>query len=224
MLKMELKEGTRVVTTDGKEVGKINRFVIDPVTNEVTHIVVQKGWLLTEDKVVPLDKVNTATEHDVVLSETVNDFDDLPPFEETHFIRADGEETDRTTAGESSRLRVAPAYYWYPTGGYLGFPASGIGYENWPQVEVKQNIPEDTVALKEGSKVVSSDDKHVGNIEQLFVDLDSNRATHFLISQGVLFKDRKVVPARWVKTIAEDSVHLAVTSTVLENLPSYKPD
>jgi sporulation protein YlmC with PRC-barrel domain len=112
----------------------------------------------------------------------------------------------------------------YPTAGYLGFPASGIGYENWPQVEMKQNIPEDTVALKEGSKVVSSDDKHVGNIEQLFVDPDSNRATHFLISQGTFFKDRKVVPARWVKTIKEDLVQLAVASNVLENLPPFKSD
>jgi len=224
MLKMELKEGTRVVTVDGKEVGKINRFAIDPVTDEVTHIVVQKGWLLTEDKVVPLDKVNSASEHDVILNENVDDFEDLPPFEETHFVRVDGDDVDTPVTDESPHVRVAPAYYWYPPSGYLGVPASGIGYENWPQVATKQNIPDETVALKEGSKVISSDDRHVGNVERLMVDTASNRATHFLISQGLLFKDRKLVPAHWVKTMEEDKVYLAVSSNVLENLPSYKSE
>lgn len=45
---MELKEGTDVVTASGDQVDRINRFVLHPVTNEVTHIVVQKGWLLPD--------------------------------------------------------------------------------------------------------------------------------------------------------------------------------
>jgi uncharacterized protein YrrD len=46
--------------------------------------------------------------------------------------------------------------------------------------------------------------------------------THFLISQGILFKDRKLVPVHWVKSVGEDSVSLAVSSQVLERLPSYQ--
>ena len=66
---MELREGTRVFTPGGEEVGRVNRFVLDPATNEVTHIVIQKGWLLPEDKVVPFDLVRSATEERVVLNE-----------------------------------------------------------------------------------------------------------------------------------------------------------
>ena len=57
-----------------------------------------------------------------------------------------------------------------------------------------RNIPEGTIALKEGAKVVTSDDKHVGNVERVFVDASADKATHFLITQGVFFKARKVVP------------------------------
>jgi uncharacterized protein YrrD len=224
MLKMQLKEGTRVVTSNGKEVGKVNRFVIDPVTNEVTHIVVQKGWLLAEDKVVPLDKVNVADEHDIILNESLDDFNELPPFKETHFVQAGGSDMPAPGPDDPPHLRVSPAYYWYPPAGYLEVPGSGIGYENWPHMVTKENIPEETVALKEGSKVISSDGSHVGNVERLFVEKDSNRATHFLISQGLLFKDRKLIPAYWIKTMEEDKVYLAVSSTILENLPSYKDD
>lgn len=222
--KIELKEGTRVVTADGKDVGKLNRFVIDPITNEVTHIVVQKGWLLTEDKVVDIKDVASATEENVILSKDLHNFDDLPPYTETHFIRAYEGDLSAPQPDDPPETRVVPMYYWYPPAGYLAFPASGIGYDNWPKMQVKENIPDDAVALKEGSRVMSSDDKHVGNIERLFVDKDSNRATHFLISHGTLFKDRKLIPTHWVKTIREDKVQLGVSANVLETLPSYKTD
>jgi hypothetical protein len=89
-------------------------------------------------------------------------------------------------------------------------------------VVTTQNIPADTIPLREGVDVISSDGKHVGDVERLFVEPDSARATHFVMSQGLLFKDRKLVPAHWVKSADEDKVHLTVTSSVLERLPSYE--
>lgn len=216
---MELKEGTSVFTASGEEVGKINRFVLDPSTNEVTHIVVQKGWLLPEDKVVPLRMISSATEERVVLDEDTGNFDQLPPFEEAHYVELT--EDDTSLAGNST-YRHAPAYYLYPPSGYIGYPAHGLGYYGWPPVETVQNIPGNTIPLKEGSNVISSDDKHVGDVERLFVDPDSKRATHFLISQGLLFKDRKLVPADWVRSVEEDRVNLAVPSRLLERLPAYE--
>jgi uncharacterized protein YrrD len=216
---MELKEGTSVFTASGEEVGKINRFVLAPATNEGTHIVVQKGWLLPEDKVVPLRMISSATEERVVLNEDTGDFEQLPPFEETHYVELT--EAD-TGPGKQPTYRYAPGYYWYPPAGYIGYPTYGLGYYGWPPVETVQNIPGDTIPLKEGSNVISSDDKHVGDVERLFVDPDSKRATHFLISQGLLFKDRKLVPADWVRSVEEDRVNLAVPSRLLERLPAYE--
>lgn len=217
--KVEVKEGTRVYTSGGKEVGKINRFILDPTTNEVTHVVVQKGWLLTEDKVVPFEMVASASEDKVVLNENIDDFNQLPPFEERHFIHAAGEDI-RSTA--YSNYKTFPGYYWYPPHGYIGYPAYGLGYAAWPPVETRRNIPENTVPLKEGTDVISSDGEHVGDVERLFVEPDANHTTHFVISQGLLFKDRKLVPAGWVKSIEEDKVHLAVPSKLLEKLPPYE--
>jgi uncharacterized protein YrrD len=215
-MKLELQEGTSVFTASGEEVGKINRFVLDPETNEVTHIVVQKGWLFAEDKVVPIDWVSSATEEKVTLNENTNDFDQLPPFEETHFIEVPEE---GTKPADYPTYRYAPAYYWYPPAGYIGYP---VGYYGWPPMETQRNIPADTVPLREGSDVISSDGEHVGDIEEIFVDSDSNRITHFLISEGLLFKERKLVPAHWVSSEEEDKVHLNVSSQMLERLPAYR--
>lgn len=220
-MKLELKEGTSVFTSDGEEVGKINRFVLDPVTNEVTHIVIQRGWLLPEDKVLPFEMVGSATEEKVVLNEDVKDFDQLPPFEETHFVEVP-EEGERSAVSKRPSYRYTPAYYWYPPHGFIGYPGYGLGYYAWPPVETQRNIPENTIPLREGANVMSSDGKHVGDIEQLFVEPDSNRTTHFLISQGLLFKDHKLVPSQWVRSVEEDKVHLTVSSHFLERLPEYE--
>jgi uncharacterized protein YrrD len=229
MMKLELREGVGVFTPGDEQVGKVNGFVLDPETNEVTHIVVQKGWLLPEDKVVPFEMIRSATEDKLVLNEEANNFDELPPFEQSHYIQpqdadlAPGEQRNRVGQGDIGRPTApgpafAPAYYWYPPYGYLGNP---VGYYGWPPMVTQRNIPEDTIPLKEGTDVMSSDDKHVGDVERLFIESGSNKVTHFVISQGLLFKDRKLVPAHWVRSVDEDKVHLVVASELLERLPSY---
>lgn len=219
---IELKEGMSVVTRGGEEVGRVNRFVLDPATNEVTHIVIQKGWLLPEDKVVPFELVSSTSEDSLILSDEVGEFDKLPPFEETHFIRVTDDDPGDPVPSNQPAYQYAPAYYWYPSHGYTGFPGFGPGYYPTPVTETKRNIPEDTIALQEGTDVISSDGEHVGDVERLLIEPESNKATHFLISQGMLFKDRKLVPVHWVRSVEEDKVHLAVSSRLLERLPAHQ--
>ena len=219
---IELKEGMSVVTPAGEEVGKVNRFVIDPATNEVTHIVIQKGWLLPEDKVVPFPLVGSTSEDRLVLSDEVGDFEQLPPFEEIHFIPADEGAPLDPSSGTQPAYRYAPAYYWYPSHAGTGFPGFGPGYYPTGLTETTRNIPADTIPLQEGTDVISSDGEHVGDVERLFVEPESNRATHFLISQGMLFEDRKLVPVHWVRSVEEDKVYLAVSSRLLERLPAHQ--
>jgi Uncharacterized protein conserved in bacteria len=209
---IELKEGMSVFTPSGQQVvGKINRFVLDPVTKEVTHVVIQKGWLLPEDKVLPFQMVTPGTGDRIVLKEEAGNPEKLPPFEEKYFVRAEEEAVGLIA---HPTLQSDSTYYWYPA------------YERENPVEqsvqTHRNIPENKILLKEGAHVISADGEHVGDIERLLVEPDSNKATHFLISQGLLFKDRKLIPAHWVKTLEEDKVHLAVPSRLLEHLPSYK--
>ena len=248
MLKMELREGTEVYTPNNDQVGRVTGFVLDPSTNEITHLIIQKGWLFAEDRVIPFDMVRSAGEDRVVLKDEIQDINQLPLYEETHFIRTRDagvqrrddpglpmdrpigmstyDETNRdpiTETGTSRDVtpgyRPAPAYIWYPPSGYVGYP---VGYYGWPYMEKTRNIPEGTVPLKEGTDVISSDDKHVGDVERVLVDPDLNRATHLIISQGLLFKDRKLVPAHWVRSAEEDKVHLSVSSEMLEDLPAYE--
>lgn len=216
---MQFKEGTNVYTADGEKAGEIERVVIDPLTDEVTHIVVKKGFIFTEEKVVPVRLVKKASEERVDLR-VIEDLDVLPPLKEEHYVPI--YETEETPQGDT--------YYWYPPygvtwwnpTGYLHYPAP-FGFSEPPYVvRTEEHIPAGTVALEEGAKVIANDDERIGDVERVLADADSERVTHFVISQGFLLTEEKVVPTTWVKDISEDEVHLAVGSRLIDALPAYE--
>jgi uncharacterized protein YrrD len=198
---MEFKKDTDVFTAHDEQVGQIDRVVIDPRTKEITHVVVRKGWLFTEDKVVPIEMIGGATQERVTLSQDVSDLQNLPDFEETHYLPLNEAGVPRTS---TTPKHYVPRTYWYPQ-----------------VVETEQHIPEGTIALKEGAKVITAEGDQVGNIEELVIDSTTGRVTHLVISQGLLFKERKLVPSDWINTVEEDEVHLVVRSGTLNSLHPF---
>src|SRR5690606_28706284 len=83
---MQIREGVQVFTDDGDRVGVVDRVVVDPASKDVTHLVVRKGVLFIEDKVIPMDKVHIVLEDRVTLREDVGDLNELPDFEESYFV------------------------------------------------------------------------------------------------------------------------------------------
>ena len=77
--------------------------------------------------------------------------------------------------------------------------------------------------MKEGAEVISADGERVGTVEEVLTNRDLNRATHLVISEGWLFKEKRVIPVDWIRDMSEDSVHLAVKASVLARVPAYQP-
>jgi uncharacterized protein YrrD len=214
---MKLKEDAKIVTANGEEIGRLERVVIDPGSQRVTHIVIRKGTLFTEDKVVPIDMIDTADEEEVRLRDEAVDPELLPSYEVEEYIPLEAE-----PGSASSSWGYVPTFYWYPPLGQappLGHPGYGIPPY---AVETERNVPDYTVSLKEGADVISADGEKVGDVSQVMVDPDSEKVTHFLISEGMFFKDKKLIPVHWVAEVAEDEVHLAVDSALMERLPEYR--
>jgi sporulation protein YlmC with PRC-barrel domain len=107
---MQFKANAEVITTDGDKVGEIDRVVIDPKTDTITHIVIREGFLFTSDKVVPVDWITVTGEDSIVLNASKDKVNTLPDFEETHYVRREDSHYPED---------YAPAYYWYP------IPATG---------------------------------------------------------------------------------------------------
>ena len=199
---MEFKDGTSVYTADGENAGSLHRVVIDPTTREVTHIVVQKGLLFKEDKVVPVDKIASTSHEKVDLNCSFEELKLMSPLEVAHYVPL--------SESSEGRQNLDPL----AGGMYGGSPSTRNVI-----MEVKRSIPDELVALKEGARVVSADDQHVGNIEHVFTESETGTVTHFIVTQGLILPTRKTLPIEWVKLITDDEVYLTVDAQNVEALP-----
>ena len=171
---MLFKQGTDVFSSDNDKIGTLDRVVMDPKTKEVSHIIVREGFLFTEDKVVPMDLVGSVTEDRIALQGSREHLDELPVYEETHYVRPD----TTTDEGEVS----SDTLYWYPPvdwtiGGYGRYPASFFPQSLYVQ-KIEKNIPEGMIALAQGAKVISEDGEQVGNIDLVYEAVGLSRVSY----------------------------------------------
>lgn len=209
------------MTRDGEEAGKIKRVVIDPETKEATHIVVQKGFLLKEDRVIPMSLVGKTNEENLKLRADSGNLDSFPEFEESHYIAT--EMTQQSAAHSSSGIG---SLYWYPPVAAQWATDTQSNARTTSKAYIKettQNIPTDTVALKEDASVYGSDDELIGNLETVITKTPEDKVTHLLVSQGLIWTGKKLVPATWISHVGEEKVTLSVSSEFIEGLPNYHP-
>lgn len=84
---MNLDLGSTVVSSDGQDVGRVDRIFFDTDRMTVRQFVVHKGLLLTEDRIVARRDVDyIEPDHTVHLKLTANEVHQLQPFVQTeHF-------------------------------------------------------------------------------------------------------------------------------------------
>jgi sporulation protein YlmC with PRC-barrel domain len=212
---MQFKQNASVYTVEGKEVGRIDRVVLNPRTLEVTHIVVRnKGLFFTDDKVIPIQLVGAANEAGATLRPAAGDLRALPDFEGTRYVRVSDGASIQASVG--TRIDGASPTYWIPVPG--GVPA--LDDPNTPRYvpETKQNIPDGAVALKTGAKVMAADGILVGRVEEVMTDPEAAHIRNLVISQGLLVKEMRQVPMVWVGEVWENEVHLLVSSRTFDQL------
>jgi uncharacterized protein YrrD len=216
---MRFLKGAEVFTATGESVGRINRVVIDAKTREITDVVVERGAVFKDEKVVPIGLVNTENEDRIMLRETNQNIDDFLNYKTTHYVPSDQIAEQPTDTIER--------YYWYPPINFQ-FPTQGIlpGGSVVPDYipRTEDAIPEGRVAISEGAQVLSADEKHVGNVEQVLADSQTNNVTPFVVGKGLLLKEHKLVPALWISRVGEDKIYLSVDSDMFGRLPDYQSD
>jgi sporulation protein YlmC with PRC-barrel domain len=216
---MQLKQDASVISADGKDLGRLDRVVLDPKTGDITNIVVKKGFFFSEDRVIPVEWIESTNEQEIRLREDVEDFEDLPVFEEAHYLNSDDIDERYTERTPRAYPPDAPPVYWYPpVASPMGFPAH---YTMPLAFETERNIPEGTIAIKDNSKVIAKDGKDVGSLERVFSD-EEGRVTHIVITQGLISKSLKLIPTHWIESVVEDEIHLGVKSGSIEKLPDFE--
>lgn len=215
---MRFIKGAEVFTVNGEKIGMINRIVIDAKTRDVTDLVVERGALFGDEKVIPIGLIDTENESRIRLRETNQNVDEFLDYQTTHYVPGD------QIADSYENIET---YYWYPPANFQ-VPTQGIlpggSVMRDYVVRTETSIPEGRVAITEGGQVISADEKHIGNVEQVIADSKTNNATHFVVGKGFLLKEHKLVPIFWVTNVDEDKIYLSVEASMFERLPDYQPE
>jgi uncharacterized protein YrrD len=200
--------------------------VLDPKTKKVTHFVVSKGFLLKEHKVLPVEYIETSTQDRVTLKSSADDVDEFPDFEETHYVDLRRDDLDRSN--DVNRYGPPAGMYSYPSVGLTGI--WGPGYVTTLPYRFRrggtyteENIPDESVALDAGAKVVGEDGEKIGTLDSVLTEVQDGQATHLVVETGgLLDKTKKVVPVSWIDDIDEDEIRLSVKSNIVEKLREYQ--
>ena len=73
--------GASVLCEDGR-CGRLLKVVIDPESREVTDLIVKRGLLLSEDRILPVEAVKETTEQEIRLSIGSDQLDSFEQYDE----------------------------------------------------------------------------------------------------------------------------------------------
>lgn len=154
----------------------------------------------TEEKLVgqltvePLPMVlpDTATIDDAIRMNTA-DVDRVP------VVNADG-----ILIGELPRTKIA---------------ATGLNQGDEVPIVAERLGTEMPMTVTAGQTVVGSDDKHIGMVKDVVVEVNTGRVGHIVVEEGKIFKKERKVPVDLIDPTADDgNVHLKVDKADVDRL------
>jgi sporulation protein YlmC with PRC-barrel domain len=211
---MELSKGTGVYSA-GEKIGEVTRVVIDPVSGEVTHVVIGSGWVFKDERIIDVEHL---TDAEGTLSVAAGlDHEDFPPFEVEYTVQLD-DATRSAYPGYANYPAYDAPLFWY--GSTAGYPVGSLGWGPAYRNRVAENIPEDTTAVVPGTDIVGSDGESIGTLEEMDTAGAEDRLTGLVISQGFLGNTKRTIPASWVQSWGPDEIRLRVSSSMVAELPA----
>lgn len=235
---MRINLGTKVVTSDGKDVGKIDRLVVDPRSDRMQEFVVRKGFFVEHDIIIPIgeveDRVGNDDDNTIHLRLTADQVKQLPAFVEHSYMAAPdgmypglfGDSVGMGGLGGGGYLWPAPIYEPAAQGslGRAGLPAdapladssgSNAVAPGMMGDRLRESRPGD-VFLSTGTDVKTRDGDKVGTVEELVVDPERGKVTEMIVKKGMFGGKEIRIPTQFIDEIDDDAVYVAVDKERLE--------
>lgn len=199
---MDIPMSANVECTDGLG-GESTSVIVNPVTKELTHFVVQDASSPSKaERLVPVDQISKTTQTTIYLRCTKDELSKMEPFVETHYV-IDEERADYShwTGGEVWQEPYATA--------------EGADYV---AVE-EEHIPAGERAIHRGAQVEASDG-HIGEVDEFLVDPHGERITHLVLREGHLWgKSDITLPISAIDHVEDDTIYLKLDKKAVESLP-----
>ena len=201
---MEIPLKAPVVCTDGV-CGRCEDVLMNPIVDQVTHLVVREGASPHTEYIVPVDVVTATTGDTIELRCSKAELEKMDPFVQTHYVR----EKVPDYAGSGS-YGMGSYYYWpYVT------PERTVSVP----VETLQ-IPPGELAVRRGTRVEATDG-YVGKVDEFLVNPENGHVTHLVMREGHLWGQKDVtIPLSAMGDTRDGTVFLKLDKQQIESLPT----
>lgn len=206
---MDIPLDADVFCSDGL-CGRSIAVVLNPISQEATHIVVATKELLHSEYLVPVTLIETSKPNRIQLRCRRDKLATLDPFHKVKFVRlSDLEESDRPPT-DIPEAQLSSAWLWpYIT-------AEG-GYGTYVNVE---QLPHDELAVHRGANVEATDG-HVGQVDEFIINPENDHITHLVLREGHLWGQKDImVPISEIEHVETDVVYLKLDKDAVEHLPA----
>jgi sporulation protein YlmC with PRC-barrel domain len=203
---MEIPLNAQVVCSDGV-CGRSMSVLINPVVEDVTHLVVKEDLSPNKEYIVPVDWVAETVANTIQLHCTKAEFKKLDPFIKTQFI-----EEKVPVRNFSATGMYGSSYYYIP---YIT-PLLTVSVP----VDIQQ-IPPGELAVQRGTRIEATDG-FVGNVDEFVVNPTNYHITHLVMREGHLWgKKDVIIPISAIGDDHDDIVYLKLNKQQVEALPTF---
>lgn len=208
MAKLDFDIGSRVHCTDG-DCGRLRRVVVDPHTQRVTDLIVEKGFLLKKDRVLPADLVERTSDGDLYLGIPADALKNYPEYKDVSFT----ELAPEAKTGVYDRGDVRCWQQEYGT----ACPEPVV-----PMVkkEIHGGVDSDLAVVERGTPVKNKRGT-VGRVDHLLVDEATGEISHLVVRRG-LIPYYPIVPMSEVRSLSDEAVTIDLTEEQVDDLVRYR--
>ena len=210
------------VTCDDGARGTLIRVILDPVAQQLTHLVVELEQQPDSARLVPVGLVDRADAAQIALHCDAASFARLESATEVNFVPARNDELGYP----ADHLGVLPYYRLGPglssgLGAVPIGPMGGMGLVNSrePLEVTHDRVPLGQVEVHRGEQVHARDGD-IGKVQGLVVDPQDNHVTHVLLQEGHLWGKKEVAIPIGAVTGTADGIELSLSKDEIRDLPS----
>ncbi len=182
--------------------GHSRAVLLNPVNNQITHMILRESGVFGSDRKVPLEFVTEGTPLRIRLGCTKAQLADMPPFVATEYLPG------------------PTAWGQYSGGGILLWPYVTLnpGMDGTPINH--EQIPFGELVIHRGSRVQATDG-HIGQVDELVVNAGNDGITHIVLREGHFWNQREIaIPIGQIARIDEDTVYLTLSKQQIADLPT----
>jgi len=159
-------------------IGRSTYIILNPVTEEVTHVVVRENYNNHTERLVPVAEVQESDTNMIRLTCDDTKLSQMDPFEEVEFIP--------TTVPKMESSAASTSYGW---------PYIVANQERHFVKIVQRQIPPYERGLRRGAYVHARDGR-IGQIDEVVVNRETMHLTHLVLREGHLWGKKRCHDSR----------------------------